>query len=422
MVGAICAVVYVLTAGYGMTSGDVTAAHVLSWQIGSVGDPTFHPDTYPPLDEQRFRQIWVIQDSDGNEVIGRSPGAVIAALPAYLAFGGDSFSRAPGAVTAALLTALSVALLASCLQRFMRTREAALATLAFALTTPVWSVAADGMWPHTVTVLGICGMAWAAARERWWLIGIFGGIAIWGRLHVAVIVAIIGLFVGWSRRDLGIVTRVAAPSVALLALQGVWTKWLYGSWHPMAPYALTISDNPLNTKGVGFINHLGFWVAPDRGLLVWTPILLLLLPALCRHWRELPDWAKALVWCGLAYTFIQGMRNPFHGGDGFYGYRLTLELLACATPALALSARSMGRYAREMFGPVLVFQTLVICVGAIHGRIASPAEAAWTSHTLLSAMAHLGPPVLIGFVLLSTAIGILGQRVWADPSPRTDVT
>lgn len=424
LVGFVCATVYALTAGFASTSGDVTAANVLSWQIGSVGDPTFRTDTYPPLDEQQFRNVWVIQDAAGDEVIGRSPGAVIAAVPAYAALGEESFSRVPGALTAALLTALATALLASCLLRFMPARAAVLASLVFGLTTPVWSVAADGMWPHTVTVLGICGSAWAASRERWWLVGIMGGVAIWGRLHVVVIVAILGLVVGWKRREIGIVGRVALASFAMLASQSLWTTWLYGSWSPMAPYAVSIQGNAFNTEGVGLLNQLGFWVAPDRGILLWTPVVVLMLPALVRHWRDLPDWSTALVWGGIAYTVIQGMRNPFAGGDGFYGYRLTLELLACATPALAVSAVRMGRYARAALGPVLVFQALVISVGAIDNRVVHSGDEVWTTHTFLSALATI-PLALVGFLILCVAIGRLAQRIWSSPTvskrPRNSV-
>jgi alpha-1,2-mannosyltransferase len=200
----------------------------------------------------------------------------------------------------------------------------------------------------------------------------------------------------------------------MLASQSVWTQWLYGSWSPTAPYAVSLDANAFNTRGIGFLNQLGFWVAPDRGILVWTPVIVLMLPALVRHWRDLPDWSKALLFGGLAYTVVQGMRNPFGGGDGFYGYRLTLELVACATPALALSAVRMGRYARGAFGPLLVFQAMVIGVGAVNGRVVFHGDDVWTTHTLLSQVAT-EPGVLVLFLVASAAIGHLGQRIWLSP-------
>lgn len=417
VVGLSCAVIYLFTASYASGSGDVNATNVLSWQLATSGDSTFTEDTFPPLDQHPSRATWIIESADGGEVVARLPGAVVAAIPAYWLLGEDQFSAMPGAVTAAVLTAVAVMLFAAAIRTRMPLRNAALASLVFALTTPVWSVAADGMWPHTVTVLGLCGMAWAASRERWWLVGLFGGVAIWGRLHTVVIVALVGLLVGLARRDPAVVVRVAVPSSILLALESLWTKALYGFWNPMAPYGLGVGDNPFNTAGggSGLVNQLGFWVAPGRGLLVWSPLILLLLPALARSWRLLPDWSKALLWGGIAYTVVQGMRNPFEGGDSFYGYRLTLELLASAAPALALSVTLMGRLARAAFGPVLTFQTLVIAVGAVHSGVASPADEAWTRHTLLSVLVEM-PVLLGGLVVTSLVIGILGQRIWSNPS------
>ena len=414
VVGILCSLIYLLTAAYSDVSGDVRGSNVLSWQVATTGSSTYTEDTYPPMEDHPLRDSWIAEKPDGSEVIGRLPGAVIAAIPAYFLLGGNEFSLGPGSATAAVLTAISVFLFATTLRGRLRRREVALSSLTFGLATPVWSVAADGLWTHTITVLGICGMAWAANKERWWLVGLFGGIAIWGRLHVAIIVALFGLLVGIRRRDVGIVLRVGLGSGIHLALQSAWTKCVYGSWNPASAYGLSVGDNPFNTDGIGLVNQLGFWVSPDRGLLVWSPIIILLVPAMGRNWGRLPDWSRALVWGGLIYTLLQGMRGSFGGGDAFYGYRLTLELLTCAAPALALSAHRMGRYARMAFGPVLVFQALVISVGAIMEKVASSAEKVWTTHTLLSALAQQ-PVALIGFLVGCLGIGFVAQRIWNDP-------
>lgn len=417
VVGAVSAIIYLLTAGYGAISDDVVATNVLSWQLATTGNATFTENTFPPLDTHPSRATWITESSDGSEVIGRLPGGVVAAIPAYWVLGGDEFSQVPGGITAAVLTALSVTMFALTLRDHLSTRDAALASLAFGLATPVWSVAADGMWPHTVTVFGICGMAWASSRRRWWLVGLFGGVALWGRLHATIIVAILGLWVGLKRRDVSLVVRVGLASGVLLALASLWTKWLYGSWNPTAVYGLAVGDNPFNGGGNSLVNQLGFWVSLDRGLLVWSPIIVLLVPAMARNWRNLPDWSRSLAWGGLVYTVVQGLRNPFGGGDSFYGYRLTLELLACLSPALALSSPYMGRYARRAFGPVLAFQAIVISIGAGSGNLGSLAEDAWTTHTLLS-MLGKQPVVLGGFLAACVVIGLLAQRIWSEPAMR----
>lgn len=411
LVALLCSVVFAATASYSTASGDVTATNVLSWQVGTTADPVFEHSTFPPLDRHPGRAIWVIERADGEEVIGRSPGAVVGAVPAYALLGRSGFSIGPGALSAALLAGLAVWLMALALRELVPRRQAALAALVFGLTTPVWSVAANGMWPHTITVLGVCGMAWAAVRERWFLVGVFGGVVLWGRLHAAVIVAVFGLLVGLRRRDARLTTAVAAGSVLLLGIQCAWTRWVYGSWNPLSSYETGAFEDYAGNHLLDPVNQLGFWVSPDRGLLVWTPVVALLLPALVRSWRELPDWSRALLLAGVAYTVLQGVLNRFSGGDSFYGYRLTLEVLACATPALALSAVRMGRWARAAFGPVLAYQGFTIFAGALNDKLGSPAEEVWRTHSFFSALSP-HPGVIVAFLAICVAVGWLARRMW----------
>ena len=126
--------------------------------------------------------------------------------------------------------------MALALSSLITTIEACVGAAVFGLTTPMWSVAANGIWPHTITTLGIAGMAWAAATRRWWLVGLFGGVVLWGRLHAAVIVAVVGLYVAWRRREPAIAVRIGLMGGLALALICVWSRWMYGTWSPTASY------------------------------------------------------------------------------------------------------------------------------------------------------------------------------------------
>lgn len=411
----VSAAIFLASADYSSVSGDVWTANVASWQIATLGSPWLDLVDLPALENHPLRDVWIVQLASGHEVIGRSPGAVVAALPAYAVLGGDKFSLVPGAITAALLTALSTSLVFATLRRWLDTRDATLAALVFAVGTPIWSVAANGMWPHTITVLGVCGMAWAAAAERWWLVGLFGGVALWGRLHVAVIVAVVGLLIAWRRRDPGVALRVGTMSALLLAAQCVWTRWMYESWNPVSSYNTAPFEDFASEHRIDIVNHLGFWISPDRGVLVWTPLILVLAPALVSNWRRLPDWSTALIWGGLAYTLLQGTLNRFSGGDSFYGYRLTLELLACAVPALALSAPHMGRWARIAFPYVLSLQVFAIAAGAVNPRLGTLADRVWNENSLITALAPV-PAVGVLGLLAALSIAYLGARIWASPT------
>ena len=71
----------------------------------------------------------------------------------------------PGAITAALVCAVSLLMMFLALRRHLSDRRAALACAVLGFGTPVWTIAADATWPHTVTMLVICGLAWGMATS-----------------------------------------------------------------------------------------------------------------------------------------------------------------------------------------------------------------------------------------------------------------
>ena len=56
-----------------------------------------------------------------------------------------------------------------------------------------------------------------------------------------------------------------------------------------------------------------------------------------------PTGRRSLLIGGLVYTVLQAMLITFTGGDNFYGYRLGLEFLVCATPAFAFTVGHAGQ-------------------------------------------------------------------------------
>jgi alpha-1,2-mannosyltransferase len=403
-------------------SVDVYSSSLAAWRIATTGAPwlddvdTSRIEGYGDVDDE---VVFIRTAENGHRVSHRLPGPVAGAVPAYLLAGGsdspEDFSLRPEALTAAVLTAGAMTLFFLAVRRRLGDRDALAATLVLALTTPIWSVGANALWPHTVAVLGLCGMAWAAARERWWLVGLFGGVALWGRLHAALIVAVVGIGVAVVRRRPSIAVRVGVASALFLALASLWTHWMYGTWNPggggysLSP-AGTVSGDRYDTGASPVLNQLGLWISPGRGILLWTPVLLLLLPALLRAWRTLPDWSRWLAIGGVAYTLVQGQLNYFTGGGAHYGYRLTLELLVCVAPAVAFSAHRAGRVARALVGPVLGVQLAVIALGAVLDGPAPADPPGWTENGFGLAVAVL-PGVLVLPVMFAAA-GHVAGRAW----------
>lgn len=417
LVLVVACAVYGVTAAASLVSLDVRSAYLASWTIAETGSPWIEGLSLPEL-ENDARSTWVIEAANGHTVIGRSPGTVLAGLPGYWSSGGSTFAMAPGALTAALLTGTTILLLFLTLRRLTTTLQALVGAAATGFTTPVWSVAANGIWPHTITILGIAGMAWATTSKRWWLVGLFGGVVLWGRLHAAVIVAIFGLFLAWRRRSPGIAIRIGIVGAVALALISVWSRWMYGTWSPTASYDTTVFENYALDHRFDPLNQLAMWVALDRGILVWTPVILLLLPGLVRGWASLPDWSRGLLLGGLAYTLLQATLNHFKGGEGFYGYRLTLELLMCAAPALVLSARYLRLPVRRLLGPVLALQFVAFMVGSSADFFVPGGNGWWDNAFLLAVRTH--PAALVPLTLLCLAVGVLVQRRLEEMNGPTD--
>src|SRR5690606_24619117 len=97
-------------------------------------------------------------------------------------------------------------------------------------------------------------------------------------------------------------------------------------------------------------------------------------------WRarsELPGWSTSLLAGGLSYILLQGYLNHFSGGDTFWGYRLGLELVACALPAFAFAWHRAGPIARSIAGPLVVWQMVVISIGARQNLGGALVKDAW---------------------------------------------
>jgi alpha-1,2-mannosyltransferase len=411
--------IFVATVARDIVVNDVLSASLGSWRIATTGHPWFDGFPLDQIPRAPEQELWTGIAGNGHVVVFRSPGAIAVGVPAYLAAGrgtqAQDFSVLPGAFTAAFMASATLWLLWGAIRRCQSDADAAVCVLALAFTTPMWSVNANSLWTHSLTVFGIGGMSWAASRDRWWLVGVFGGLGLWGRLHVALIVVIVGLGLAVWRRRPAIALSVGTTSVVFLVGAAAWSRWMYGSWDPQGGYPTggTYVERSVNSHlWSQVVNQSGLWISPDRGMLVWTPMLVLLLPALVRSWRALPDWTRVLAVAGVAYSLVQGQLNGFTGGSTFYGYRLTLECLACFFPAAALSVRQMGRIAKVLTGPTLGLQLAAISIGAISESFFLLPDRAWYDNSFALALRTV--PTLWIWVGLCVLVGYLGGRVWRD--------
>ncbi|QIG42551.1 hypothetical protein G5V58_06960 [Nocardioides anomalus] len=408
--------VFVVTAGRAHLCFDVWTSNYASWRLATAHTPYIDGVRIPELENNVISWVWIQDAPNGHTVITRAPAAVLAGLPAYLLTQPDHMTVLPAAVTAAALTALAVVLVHRAVRTVVEGWQATAAAAAFGLTTPVWSVAANGIWPQTITVLGIAIAAWAMTVDRWWWVGVAGVLLLWARPHAAVIVAVVALAAAWRARDVRIALRGGLPGALSLPLLCLWTHWIYGSWSPM-PLFGSGAFSQVQQSLLDPVNQAAMWVSPDRGLFVFTPLLLLLLPTVVRCWRGLPRWSTDLLLAGLAYTVIQAALIGFSGGYPIYGYRYGLEFLACATPAYAIAACRATGWARRVIAPVLALQFTVIVLGAVVDRVTLWDTDGWTDNAFVHAMVHGGPAVAVLAVAVLFA-SYSGIRAWTDAQLR----
>ena len=259
-------------------------------------------------------------------------------------------------------------------------------------------------------------MAWAARRDRWWLVGVFGGMALWGRVHVALVVAVLGLGVAWpAARPLP--PGRGSVSCVFMALASLWCRWVYGV---VAPHGrlpgtsrrrgrLELGNRPGSPRPL--VNERGLLVAPDRGLLVWTPLLLLLRP-------RSPELADA---AGLV-ALVAGGRRRLHCSRRGRTTSSTAGTASSATasawsarrvaPAVAMIwPRAEGSRARPV-GPVLALQLAAFSVGAVSEGFFVSRGRLWRDNSFWLALRTF--PGLWAWVGLMLVVGVLGQRVWQD--------
>ncbi|MGZ4438518.1 MAG: hypothetical protein ACXVYY_16305 [Oryzihumus sp.] len=422
------AVVYCATSTRGVASTDDHAPAVEAWRIASAGTPWLEDALPNPTVE---KNPWLHEVPNGHVVADRMAGPVIISVPAYLLLDRDPvrFSLVPGGIAAAIMTAGTGCLMFLALRRRLGDPTALVVTLAFALATPTWAISADGPWTHTLTQLGIAGAAYGASRNRYLVAGAFLGVGMLGRPHLALVALVLGLGMVWSTRSLRPAVAVALPTSLTLAVLLVWNHWMFGVWavtsagyvgHGLAAVG---GRPPLDASMAGWgghlLNYLGFLVAPDRGLLVWTPVLLVMVPAVRRRWSVLPAWSRWLPAGALAYTVLQLQMNAFHGGDSFYGYRIPLELVTALTPLVGFAVPALTPRGRVTATCVVALQFAAVSVGSVTAALFVTAQRVWVDNAFWMAVRGLPVPMLTWTALCVLAGLVLLRRATSRPTTAT---
>jgi len=302
-------------------AGDTRATEHVAASL--VRERDFDLDEYPAVEPPFAR------DEAGHRVSIYPVLSAVLAAPVFAAAGrvaalDENGTALAGKLAAALLSALAAGVLFVALA--LRHGESAAAGCAalFAFGTSVWSTS-QALWQHPAAVLFLCwAVLWMvkAEYEPVWAgrVGLPLGLALAARHADAALVAVLAVSVAarWPRR---------IPALALWGLPGPLFVLLYDAAYFGHPLRHGFSGSLGRFSEPWGVGHLGLLLSPAKGLLVFTPLVVVAAVGLARSVRSGERWLPlTLGGAALAHWLLIGRWSEWHGGES-WGPRLMTDAL-----------------------------------------------------------------------------------------------
>jgi hypothetical protein len=354
---------------------DCVAAPYVAWSLVRHG--SLDLSRYEDL--ARYRGTELHATADGRWVSYRPIGSAVAAVPFVAPFA--ALSAAPpraatmlhlGKLTAAAWVA-AAAVLFCLLCRRLAPGATATATVLYAFGTCLWSVASQSLWMHGPATFWVCAALLlllppegaAVAFRRAALAGLCLGLAVLTRptsAFFALATASLWLLQGRWR----LVLALALGGVGPLAVHVALNLSLHGNAVLGGYQAEEFATRPPFGLALG-----GLLIAPSRGLLVYSPALLLAPLGLVAVWRDKGRRPLLVAWaCAAGLTALFYARwNEWRGGWCF-GPRFFCEALPILCLLFALGYESLsGAWWRRAARLLVALSVAVHLVGVFgyHG-------------------------------------------------------
>jgi hypothetical protein len=280
--------------------------------------------------------------------------------------------------TVAKLTASLFASLASVLaflvaRRFCGTVAAAAVAIGFGLGTGIWPVASQTLWQHASVVWSTMAAIWLWTRKdgpRGWpqyaLIGVLVGWAVSARPQTFPMIGILGagiLLHASPKERIVCVLALLLPVAVFAGLNVRWFGHVFGNLSEFERVSLDV-HSVRHTWQWPWPGMAGLLVSPSRGLLIFSPIVLIVLAA-----RAGPAQRGILRWTAAAAAaqfLVYSSFSVWWGGHS-YGPRYVLDLLPALVPAAALGMCRLAHAhvaVRALAGAVLAWSILTAATGA----------------------------------------------------------
>jgi hypothetical protein len=346
-----------LANGRAIEAGDTRALSRAAASLAQEGDLDL--DEYPDVEFPFARE-----SGAHKYAIYPALPAVMAApvfLAARLVFALDEDGSAfAGKLAAAGFAAAAVAVFFLALARRHPVADARWAAVVLGLGTSLWSTS-QALWQHPAAVLWLCVALLflvRAERDDVWAgrAGLPIALLFAARHADVAIAAVLALGVGlrWPRR-IPAFAAWAAPVAALLVLY----QWLaFG-----APWRHGFSGSLGRFSEPWGQGQLGLLVSPGKGLLVFTPVVLVGLVGLARALRRERFLPATLGLAFAAHLVLTGRWREWHGGECFGPRLMTdavplllffapeglakLQAIGVAMAALSVGVQALGAFAYD---------------------------------------------------------------------------
>lgn len=413
LVGVAAFAVFAATAKYhGPLNNDSQSTAIAAWQLAIHGNAT--------LTGFQGHVAWLFHVGP-RYVTNRLPGTILWAAPFYAALGrGSPPPIYPSALAAAAASALAVGFAFALCCRVVGRRAAAVAAGLLAFATATWTVSANELWTHGPAQAAVLLTLLCYSNRQWLAAGIPAGFAILIRPHLGVVAVVLGVAGAVRERSVRPLLISVGSAVGLWILvlynHAVWGAWTVFGGYPDTAQA---SGHAVVEFGAGIV---GTFVSPERGVLVMTPALLLLLPGCRAAWRVAPWWVRSATLSGVAYVVVQVWVSRFSGGDGFYSYRTPLEGLTLTVPLLALAWRewtSITRIRRAAFAGLAAASVAIHAFGSIVNWVpGGPNHSPWKTYTPFELARHIGAAQTSAWVT-ATLVAVVTATVltWRHKQP-----
>ena len=306
--------------------------------------------------------------------------------------------RAPGApstiaaVSAAALVSLAIACTFLTLRARLSPAQSFVVAAGLGLGTGFWPTASQTLWQHETAIFGLSlAVLGFAGPERSWqgravLLGAGAGLAVASRLQLApaatVMIAGAAVLWGWRRAAVAL----ACASVVVIPVLLANYRW-FGTVLGGAARLEMLHETVHRTSGsfaLGLEGFAGLLVSPNRGLLVFSPIVAVAFAGVPRALRE--KWQSPHRWliaAAAAEFLLYGLYTVWWGGHT-YGPRYMLDVLPLLVPAAAFGLATLRTRPRR----ALAVAALAWSVGvSVLGAFTYPNER-WNSDPVDVDVAH----------------------------------